>query len=95
MNPSNIDSDVTSTAKDSPQGIKYTIFVTSEQVLDTSVKASIQHAATKVTNIGNKLSSKASPLLRKSELLYIRDKISYNDIKYYFAFLQKDRESGV
>ena len=51
MNPSNIDSDVTSTAKDSPQGIKYTIFVTSEQVLDTSVKASIQHAATKVTNI--------------------------------------------
>ena len=34
-------------------------------------------------------------LLRKSELLYIRDKISYNDIKYYFAFLQKDRESGV
>ena len=37
----------------------------------------------------------ASPLLRKSELLYIRDKISYNDIKYYFAFLQKDRESGV
>jgi hypothetical protein len=41
------------------------------------------------------LSSKASPLLRKSELLYIRDKISYNDIKYYFAFLQKDRESGV
>ena len=59
MNPSNIDSDVTSTAKDSPQGIKYTIFVTSEQVLDTSVKASIQHAATKVTNIGNKLSSKA------------------------------------
>ena len=49
----------------------------------------------KVTNIGNKLSSKASPLLRKSELLYIRDKISYNDIKYYFAFLQKDRESGV
>ena len=55
----------------------------------------IQHAATKVTNIGNKLSSKASPLLRKSELLYIRDKISYNDIKYYFAFLQKDRESGV
>ena len=51
--------------------------------------------ATKVTNIGNKLSSKASPLLRKSELLYIRDKISYNDIKYYFAFLQKDRESGV
>ena len=35
------------------------------------------------------LSSKASPLLRKSELLYIRDKISYNDIKYYFAFLYK------
>jgi hypothetical protein len=28
MNPSNIDSDVTSTAKDSPQGIKYTIFIT-------------------------------------------------------------------
>ena len=69
--------------------------MTSEQVLDASAKESIQHAATKVTNIGNKLSSKASPLLRKSELLYIRDKISYNDIKYYFAFLQKDRESGV
>ena len=33
--------------------------------------------------------------LYKSELLYIGDKISYNDIKYYFAFLQKDRESGV
>ena len=29
---------------------------------------SIQHAATKVTNIGNKLSSKASTLLRKSEV---------------------------
>ena len=51
MKPSNIDSDVTSTAKDSLLGIKYAIFVTSEQVLDTSIRASIQHAATKVANI--------------------------------------------
>ena len=31
--------------------MKESIFVPSEQVLDTSGKASIQHAATKVTNI--------------------------------------------
>ena len=28
-------------------------------------------------------------------VLYIGGRIGYNVIKYYFAFLQKDRESGV
>ena len=31
--------------------MKYSIFVASEQVLDVSAKANIQHAATKVTNM--------------------------------------------
>ena len=38
------------------------IFVASEQRLDVSVKANIQPAATKVTNIGCMLSSRASIL---------------------------------
>ncbi|EEG35134.1 hypothetical protein EUBHAL_03013, partial [Anaerobutyricum hallii DSM 3353] len=37
--------------KHSPQEIKQSIFVAWKQVLDTSDRASIQHAATKVTNM--------------------------------------------
>ncbi|RHN05400.1 hypothetical protein DWZ29_16730 [Anaerobutyricum hallii] len=47
----NIINSVPSPAKDSPQGIKQSIFVAWEQVLDASAKANIQYATTKVTNM--------------------------------------------
>ena len=96
LKSSKMNSDFPPTANAQPSKKAYSLYLwPRSKCWIRASRASIQHAATKVTNIGNKLSSKASPLLRKSELLYIRDKISYNDIKYYFAFLQKDRESGV
>ena len=93
---SKMNSDFPPTANAQPsKKTYYQNFLPPSNCLIRASRASIKHAPTKITKIWNKLSSKASPLLRKSELLYIRDKISYNDIKYYFAFLQKDRESGV
>ena len=41
---------------------RYPIFVASEQRLDVNREANIQPAATKVTNIGYRLSLEASPL---------------------------------
>ena len=47
---------LSASAKDSHHEVEEAIFVTSEQVLDASVKESIQHAATKVTNIASSTS---------------------------------------
>ena len=66
--PSNPATD-SSAFKVSPQRRKASIFVASEQVLDTSDRASIQHAATKVTNMDAFLLWGASPLPATNQLL--------------------------
>ena len=50
-NLSNMNSDFTSATTDRNIETQYFIFVVSEQVLDASVQANIQHAATKITNM--------------------------------------------
>ena len=47
---------LSASAKDSHHEVEEAIFVPSEQVLDASAKESIQHAATKVTNIASSTS---------------------------------------
>ena len=59
---------IASTAKDSLLGIKEALFVASEQVLDTSGRASIQHAATKVTNSASFIPSGRLPCLWQTRI---------------------------
>ena len=66
---SKMNSDFPPTANAQPSKKAYSLYLwPRSKCWIRASRASIQHAATKVTNIGNKLSSKASPLLRKSEL---------------------------
>ena len=67
---SKINSDFPPTANAQPSKKAYSLYLwPRSKCWIRASRASIQHAATKVTNIGNKLSSKASILLRKSELI--------------------------
>ena len=65
-----INSDFPPTANAQPSKKAYSLYLwPRSKCWIRASRASIQHAATKVKNIGNKLSSKASILLRKSEFL--------------------------
>ena len=66
---SKMNSDFPPTANAQPSKKAYSLYLwPRSKCWIRASRASIQHAATKVTNIGNKLSSKASTLLRKSEV---------------------------
>ena len=90
---------LSASAKDSHHEVEEAIFVTSEQVLDASAKESIQHAATKVTNIAStswwRLFKQINEIIKSVYLIATRDlRISgcnffYLKIKGLCDFLRK------
>ena len=68
---------LSASAKDSHHEVEEAIFVTSEQVLDASAKESIQHAATKVTNIAStswwRLFKQINEIIKSVYLIATRD----------------------
>ena len=69
---------LSASAKDSHHEVEEAIFVTSEQVLDASAKESIQHAATKVTNIASLVCIPSSRQLKKYKIFVLPGWISGN-----------------
>ena len=90
---------LSASAKDSHHEVEEAIFVTSEQVLDASAKESIQHAATKVTNIAStswwRLFKQINEIIKSVYLIATRDlsnlwlQFFYLKIKGLCDFLRK------
>ena len=90
---SKMNSDFPPTANAQPSKKAYSLYLwPRSKCWIRASRASIQHAATKVTNIGNKLSSKASTLLRKSEVpKSVKHSLLYDGTFLFFLWISFSR----
>ena len=93
LKSSKMNSDFPPTANAQPSKKAYSLYLwPRSKCWIRASRASIQHAATKVTNIGNKLSSKASTLLRKSEVpKSVKHSLLYDGTFLFFLWISFSR----